>query len=98
MPDFEPAVVLATLIACLVLFVTDALRYELVALLAVVALAVTGCLTTEQAFAGFGAPATVTVASMYVFAEAVTRWGVAQAIGQRLILSRPRSEAWVALI
>jgi hypothetical protein len=30
MPALEPAVVLATLIACLVLFVTDALRYELV--------------------------------------------------------------------
>jgi di/tricarboxylate transporter len=37
------------------------------------------------------------VASMYVFAESVTRWGVAETIGQKLILPGPKSEAWLAL-
>ncbi|MEO6711762.1 MAG: SLC13 family permease, partial [Planctomycetota bacterium] len=97
MPPFETSVVLLVLIGSLVLFIADVLRYEVVALLVPLALAITGALTTQQAFAGFGSPALVMIASMYVFAEAVTRWGLAQAIGQRFLMREGQSEAALAL-
>ena len=54
MPTLDPQhIVLATLAGSLVLFVTDALRYDIVALLVVILLAGTQCLRTEEAFAGF---------------------------------------------
>ena len=54
MPAFDPqTIVLATLAMSLVLFVTDALRYDAVAILVVLVLTSTGCLDAEAAFAGF---------------------------------------------
>ncbi len=91
------AIVLATLVASLLLFVTDALRYDLVAVLVVLVLAATGCLTVEEAFAGFSSPAIVLIASMYVFGHAMTRCGVAERIGQRLLVRDGGGEAWLAL-
>jgi len=80
MPAVDPAViVLATLALSLILFVTDALRYEIVAVLVVLVLALTGCLSTTDAFASFASPALVLIASMYVFGHAFERWGVAEA-------------------
>ncbi|MCH8883979.1 MAG: SDR family NAD(P)-dependent oxidoreductase [SAR324 cluster bacterium] len=58
--------VLATLLGSLVLFVTDALRYEVIAVLIVLVLASTGCLTQQEAFAGFSSPAVVLIGAMYV--------------------------------
>ena len=79
------AIVLATLAASLLLFVTDALRYDLIAVLVALVLAITGCLEPEQAFAGFSSPAIVLIASMYVYGHAISKWGVAEIIGQRLL-------------
>jgi di/tricarboxylate transporter len=81
----EPTIVLLTLIGSLVLFVTDALRFDLVAVLVVVVLASTGCLEPDEAFAGFASPAVVLVASMYAFAAAVSRSGITEQICDRMI-------------
>lgn len=97
MPDYETTIVFAVLLGSLALFISDVVRYEVVALLVPLALFVTGALTATQAFAGFGSPALVMIASMYVFAEAVTRCGLAQAIGQRLLLREGQSELELGL-
>jgi Na+/H+ antiporter NhaD/arsenite permease-like protein len=95
--DVDPsAIVLATLAVSLVLFVTDAVRYEIVALLIVLALTLTGCLTPREAFRGFASPAVILIASMYVFGHAVTRWGVAEVLGQRVLARGTRSETLLA--
>lgn len=78
-------IVLATLAMSLLLFVTDALRYDLIALLVVLALAAAGTLTPREAFRGFSDPAVVLIASMYVFGWAVNRWGIAEVLAQRLL-------------
>ena len=86
MPQIDPAyIVLATLLGSLILFVTEALRFEVIAVLVVLVLAGSGCLTQQEAFAGFASPAIVLIASMYVFGYAFTRWGVAEAIGNRFL-------------
>lgn len=98
MPTVDPQhIVLATLAGSLVLFVTDALRYDLVALLVVLVLAATRCLTAEEAFAGFSSHAVILIASMYVFGFAVTRWGVAETISQKLLVAGGRGEAGIAM-
>lgn len=89
-------IVLATLAGSLILFVTDALRYDLVAMLVVLALAATGCLTPKEAFEGFSSPAVMLVAAMYVFATAVQRTGVTEFIGGRLLGGKAPSEARLA--
>lgn len=92
MPDLHPYIVLATLIGSLVLFLTDAIRYEVVALLVVAVLAGSGCLTGREAFEGFASPAVVLIVSMYVFGHAFTQWGVAEMIGQRFLRAEEGQE------
>ncbi|MCZ6596492.1 MAG: SLC13 family permease, partial [Planctomycetota bacterium] len=87
------AVVLVTLVASLVLFVTDSLRHDMVAVLVVLSLAAFGALEPGEAFAGFASEAVVLVAAMYVFAAAVTRTGVTEYIGSKLLAGESPSEA-----
>ena len=96
--EIEPAtIVLATLLGSLLLFLTEALRFELVAILVVVVLAGTGCLTQEEAFSGFASPAVVLIAAMYVFGHAFTRWGVAEELGNRFLKVDGGGESWLVL-
>ncbi len=92
--DLEPSsIVLFVLAISLVLFVTDRLRYDLIAVGVAVVLAATGCLTAEQAFAGFSSPAVMLIASMFVFGAAMKSSGVAERIGQSLLSSERGGEA-----
>ena len=91
--EFDPAhIVLATLAVSLVLFVTDALRYDLIALSVAVALAATQVLSPEQAFAGLASPAVMLVGAMYVFGAAMTRSGLAERIGERFLATASGGE------
>ena len=97
MPPIDPAlIVLATLVASFVLFVTDAVRYEVTALGVVVALVLSGVLDVEAGFGGFSSSAIVLIASMYVFGHAFTKSGLAEGIGRRLLGSRG-GEAWIVM-
>jgi di/tricarboxylate transporter len=58
-----------------VLFVTEALRVDLVALLMMAAVMVFGLTTPQEAFAGFSNPATITVAAMFVLSAGLDRTG-----------------------
>lgn len=94
----EPStIVLLTLAGSLLLFLTDALRYDVVALLVVLVLAGTRCLSPQDAFAGFSSKAVILIASMYVFSAAIGRWGVAEAMGQRLLANLAGGETRLCL-
>ena len=84
--DVHSTIVIATLAVALVLFITDAYRYEVISVGAAVVLASTGVFEDPQdAFTGFASPAVFLVAAMYVFGAAFTRWGVTESIGQRFL-------------
>jgi di/tricarboxylate transporter len=95
MPPLEPvaaaapaapaAIVLAVLAGSLVLLLTDTLRYDLVALLVVLALAVSGALSPAEAFAGFASEPVIVIACLSLFGHALTRWGVGETLSQRLL-------------
>lgn len=76
---------LGILVASLLLFVTEWLRMDVVALLVLAALAVTRTLTPAQALAGFSNPAVVTVWAMFILSAALTRTGVANIIGRHVL-------------
>lgn len=59
----------------LALFATEKLRADLVAIIVTVALALSGLITVEQAFSGFGSPAVITVAGIFVMSAGLLRTG-----------------------
>ncbi len=87
------AVVLAILSATIVLFVVEKLGPDVVALLAVLALLLTGSLQTTEAFAGFGNPAVITIASIFLVTAGLANTGVAAWIGRRLLRIAGESES-----
>ena len=82
--DFHQIIVLVALAASFALFVTDAIRYDAVAILVVLLLAATNCLEPEVAFSNFAHPSVVLVASMYAFAAAVSNSGITGELCNRL--------------
>ena len=90
MPNFDDqSIVLAILAGSLILFVTDALRFEVTALAVVVALVLTGVLDVEEGFDGFSSPAVVLIATMYMFGHAFTKSGLAEGMGRRILGAGP---------
>ncbi|TVR85397.1 MAG: SLC13 family permease [Trueperaceae bacterium] len=68
--------VFAVLAATLAMFVWGRWRYDLVAILALLALLATGVLPFEQAFQGFSHPAVITVAAVLVLSRALQNAGL----------------------
>jgi di/tricarboxylate transporter len=81
----EILLVFVILLAAVVIFVTGWLRMDVTALLVLAALAITGLLTPQQAFAGFSSPAVITVGGMFVISAALARTGVAGVLGRHLL-------------
>ena len=89
------------LLLALVSFYTQRLRPDVTALLVMLSLllpwrpgdtGLTAILTPTQAFHGFGSPALLMVASMFVLSAAMVRTGAAQMLGGRLLAAGAKSE------
>ena len=86
------------LAAAIVLFVTEWLRVDLVAIMVVVALLLTGLLDTGEAFAGFSSSAVLTIASLFVVGGAVLQTGLAGLIGRRILRIAGKSEVRLMVV
>ena len=80
--DFDQGVVFAILAAAMVLFVWGRWRYDVVAVMALVACVVAGVVPMANAFNGFGHPAVVVVAVVLAVTRAFVTSGIVQRIGQ----------------
>ncbi|GAB4573544.1 MAG: SLC13 family permease [Anaerolineae bacterium] len=89
---------LGILVAAIVLFVTEWLRVDVVALLVLVTLMLAGILTTEQALAGFSSSVVITIAALFVVGGAVLQTGVADLIGQRILRIAGTEETRLVLV
>mgnify|MGYP003484245953 CR=1 FL=1 len=85
-------IVLAVALVALVLFITERIDIDLIALLILVALVLTGVITPRQGLAGFSDPATLTVAFMFVLSAALLRTGLLVVLAPRLSIQLRRSE------
>jgi di/tricarboxylate transporter len=90
---FQAIILLAIVAAAFVFFIGGWLRVDLVGLLVLSALALTGLVSTQQALEGFSSPAVVTVWAMFILSAGLTRTGIAHRLGQPLKLFTKRSEA-----
>ncbi len=88
----EIALVLGILAISLVLFISEVIRMDLVALLVLGALAVTGLVDSSEAFAGFSNSAVITVWAMFILSEGLTRTGIADVIGRQVMRIAGRRE------
>jgi len=95
----DNALMLAILAATILLFVTDRLRVDMVALLLLLALILTGVVTPAEAFSGFSSPAVITVWAIFIVSGGLFHTGVANMIGDRLLklagTSEPRLVGWL---
>ncbi len=77
-------IVFITLAGALLLFVTGWLRYDLVALAALLVLAVAGVLKPREIFAGFSDNAVISVAAVLVMSGGLRECGVVEVLAERL--------------
>lgn len=77
-------IVLALLLVALVLFSTERIPIEIVALLLVMALVLTNTLTPAEAFAGFGNDIVITIAGLFILTGGLAKTGVIDLVGRRL--------------
>jgi di/tricarboxylate transporter len=82
--SLQIVVVLSILIAAVILFVTEKLRPDLVALLVVSALLLSRVLSITDALAGFSNPAVITIAAIFVVTAGLTNTGIAAWFGRYL--------------
>jgi di/tricarboxylate transporter len=80
----EIAIVLALLFVAVVLFSTERIPIEIVALLLVIALVLTSTLSASEAFAGFGNDIVVTISGLFILTGGLAKTGVIDAVGRRL--------------
>lgn len=76
---------LAIVVAAVVLFVTGWVRYDLVALIVLLLVTVTGLITDREAIQGFSNPAVVTIAAVLVLSGGMYRTGIAHFVGDRVL-------------
>jgi di/tricarboxylate transporter len=79
------ALVLIILVAAVVLFVTERLRVDIVALLVLGSLALTGLVTPAEALSGFSNPAVVTVWAVFILGGGLYRTGIATIMGRHIL-------------
>lgn len=94
----EMIVTLVILLAAIVLFITEWLRIDIVALLVLLALVLTGVLTTEEAVAGFSSTAVLSIGFLFVVGGAVFQTGLAAAIGDRILKVAGTSERRLLIV
>lgn len=95
---FSLAVLAAIIMAAFVVFVGGWLRVDVVGLLVLSALALSGLVSPQEALAGFSSPAVVTVWAMFILSAGLTRTGVAQRLGQPLQRFARGSEAMLIVV
>lgn len=80
----DQIIIFAVLAATLGLFIWHKLRYDIVAVLALLTVALTGLIPAEDVFSGLGHPAVVTVAAVLILGQALVNAGVVDAIARQL--------------
>lgn len=78
------AIVLTLLLVALILFATERIPIDIVSLILVLLLVVTGTLSAADAFAGFGNDIVITIAGLFILTGGLAKTGVVDAVGRRL--------------
>ncbi|GAB3097452.1 TRAP transporter large permease subunit [Aestuariicella hydrocarbonica] len=88
----ETLFVFAIITAAGVLMASNRVRFDIVALLVVLVLMLSGILTIDEALAGFGSQVVALVAGLLVIGEMLSRTGVARVVGDWVLKHGRQSE------
>ena len=78
------ATVLVMLLVAVVLFATEKIPIDIVTILLVIGMVLTGTLTAGEAFAGFGNDIVITIAGLFILTGGLVKTGVVDVVGRRL--------------
>ena len=95
--DFDIIVVLLVLISAIVLFATEKLPVDVVALIIMGILIVSGVVSPQEGVSGFSNSATITVASMFILSAALFKSGAVVGIGNKMA-SLFKFNFWIGII
>jgi di/tricarboxylate transporter len=95
---FDMWLVLSILIVAIILFITERLRVDVVALGVVVALMLSGVLDVGEALAGFSNSAVLTIAALFIVGGAALQTGLAGMIGRRILTIAGTSELRLVVV
>jgi di/tricarboxylate transporter len=95
---FHMALAVTILAGAIYGFVSEKLPPDVTALLALLALLVTGVLTPLEAFSGFSHPATVSVAAVLVLSAGLQQTGALAFVARRLLAPIGRSEILLTIV
>lgn len=90
--------VLVILAGAITLFVTEKLRVDLVAMLVLTILVVTGLISADEAISSFKNPAVITVGAVFVLSGGLSATGVASLIGRHVLRLAGQSELALVLL
>lgn len=97
----EIGFVLVVILVAIVLFATEKLRVDVIAMLVLLTLALSGIVSTDEAFSGFASPAVITVWAVYIVSAGLFKTGVADILGKSIARlagdSEPRLVAMIML-
>jgi len=96
--SFEQVVFLAILAGTLALFISERVRIDVAAMMTLLALALTGILTPEEALAGFASEPAIIVASVFVISAAAASVGLTERIGLFIAKTAGGSESRAVLV
>jgi di/tricarboxylate transporter len=92
------ALVLFVLGTAIVFLVTEWISMEVVALLVLGCLAITGLVSPNEALSGFSNPAVVTVWAVFILSGGLTRTGVGNIIGRYVLRMAGRRELLIVIV
>lgn len=93
----DALLVLVILVVAVLLFAGGWIRIDLVSLMILLTLGITGLVTPTEAFSGFSNPAVITVAAMFVISAGLTQTGALRPLTARLLKLSGQSEGALVL-
>ncbi len=88
----EIALTLGIIFIAIILFATEKLRVDLVALLVLLAVSITGLVSKEEVFLGFANSAVITIWAVYIVSGGLFKTGVADRLGSMILRLSGSSE------
>ncbi len=96
--SLEIALTLGIIGITVVLFISEKLRVDLIAMLVLGVLALTNLVTPTEALSGFSNPAVVTVWAVFILSSGLSRTGVANIVGRYVIRLAGESEVRLLIV
>ncbi|PLW78735.1 SLC13 family permease [Cohaesibacter celericrescens] len=95
--SWEMIFTFAVLGISVILFVTDKLRLDLVAIGVMLALGLSGVLTPTETVSGFGTPVVILIAGLFIVGEGLSQTGISYAVGDKIVQVAGREE-WKLIV